>query len=72
VTFLARLSYGVRSIQLLIPLVSSALLLVNGCATQGLLHPDTAQKKTAALLKLLPLRVAEFPNKRRTSPRPHT
>ena len=31
----------------LIPLVFSALLLLNGCATQVLLHPDTARKAAA-------------------------
>src|SRR6266850_2959169 len=30
-----------------IPLVSSALLILNGCATQALLHPDTARKAVA-------------------------
>ena len=31
----------------LIPLVGSALLIINGCATQALLHPDTARKAAA-------------------------
>src|SRR5258706_750604 len=31
----------------LIPLLSSALLILNGCATQALLHPDTARKAAA-------------------------